>query len=119
MSILNDVTLINVFFCSQGDEEEGEEPRKKQLRQMFNRLAGDDNEIDSEELQDILTTSLKKGMAVNPDHFMIIIVCADKLVNVFDIAACRLMIAMLDVSFTNMYSVIPFIAPLAVANTVA
>ena len=28
---------------------------------MFNRLAGDDNEIDSEELQDILTTSLRKG----------------------------------------------------------
>ena len=64
MSILNDVTVINAFFCSHGDAEDGEDSRKKQLRQMFNRLAGDDNEIDSEELQDILTTSLKKGTTV-------------------------------------------------------
>ena len=63
MSIVNHVTLINAF-CSHGDDKDGEDPRKKQLRQMFNRLAGDDNEIDSEELQDILTASLKKGTTV-------------------------------------------------------
>ena len=28
---------------------------------MFSRLAGDDNEVDAEELQDILTASLSKG----------------------------------------------------------
>lgn len=58
---LNDDVLFNAFFCSHGDNDDGEDPRKKQLRQMFHRLAGDDNEIDAEELQDVLTTSLKKG----------------------------------------------------------
>ena len=29
---------------------------------MFHRLAGDDNEIDAEELQDVLTASLRKGI---------------------------------------------------------
>ena len=56
-------------------------PRLAQLRQMFSRLAGDDNEIDSEELQDILTASLSKDMQSA----------------VFSLDACRSMIAMLDV----------------------
>ena len=37
-------------------------PREAQLKAMFKNLAGSDNEIDSEELQDILTASLSKGM---------------------------------------------------------
>lgn len=36
-------------------------PRVAQLRSMFSRLAGADGEVDSEELQDILTASLSKG----------------------------------------------------------
>jgi uncharacterized membrane protein YebE (DUF533 family) len=36
-------------------------PRSAQLRAMFSRLAGADGEVDSEELQDILTASLSKG----------------------------------------------------------
>lgn len=72
--------------------------REAQLREMFTRLAGSDNEIDSEELQDILTASLSKGMCV------IIIYCntffthIDMISSVFSIDACRSMIAMLDVS---------------------
>lgn len=54
------VILFNALLCSHGDD--GEDPRKKQLRDMFHRLAGDDNEIDAEELQDVLTASLKKGV---------------------------------------------------------
>lgn len=87
--------------CSHGDDDggDGEDPRKKQLRQMFHRLAGDDNEIDAEELQDILTTSLKKGInRLSFTFYIILWFLTDKLVNVFDIGACRLMIAMLDVS---------------------
>ena len=45
----------------QGAEGETN-PRVAQLKSMFSRLAGADNEIDSEELQDILTASLSKGM---------------------------------------------------------
>lgn len=37
-------------------------PRQAQLKAMFSRLAGADNEIDSEELQDILTASFKTGV---------------------------------------------------------
>ena len=50
---------------------------------MFSRLAGDDGEVDAEELQDILTASLTKNMGNE----------------VFSIDACRSMIAMLDVSW--------------------
>lgn len=32
------------------------------VKQMFSRLAGSDGEIDSEELQDVLTVSLKQGI---------------------------------------------------------
>ena len=49
-------------YCRQTEDDDGEDPRRKQLRQMFHRLAGDDNEIDAEELQDVLTASLRKGM---------------------------------------------------------
>ena len=91
----------NAYFYSCGDD--GVDPYKKQVREMFNRLAGSDNEIDAEELQDILTICLKQGISqpivmtcVNlHDH---IIHFTDKLNTVFDIAACRLMIAILDVS---------------------
>ena len=37
--------------------------REAKLREMFSRLAGADNEIDSEELQDVLTASLSSGMS--------------------------------------------------------
>ena len=89
------------FLCSQGgdsgsDDDKGD-PRKKQLRQFFDRLAGDDNEIDAEELQDILTTSLKKGIYTSSLPLLDNVLLVDKLVNVFDIGACRVMIAMLDV----------------------
>ena len=46
-----------------------QDPRQAQLREMFSRLAGDDNEIDAEELQDILTASLTKGKA---SHHLIV-----------------------------------------------
>lgn len=79
MSTLN-VILINASFCSHGeDDDDDEDPRKKQLRKMFHRLAGDDNEIDAEELQDILTASLRKGIKCLSD---IIIMC-------FMTVACR------------------------------
>lgn len=63
MSTIINVILFNAcLLCSHDDDGDGEDPRKKQLRQMFHRLAGDDNEIDAEELQDVLTTSLRKGI---------------------------------------------------------
>ena len=52
---------FNVLLCSR--DNDGQDPHKKQLRDMFNRLAGSDKEIDAEELQDILTISLKQGIA--------------------------------------------------------
>ena len=42
--------------------KDGEGPQNKQLQEMFDRLAGNDKEIDAEELQDILTISLKQGV---------------------------------------------------------
>ena len=63
MLILFCLIPFNVSLCSHADsDDDGEDPRKKQLRAMFHRLAGDDNEIDAEELQDVLTTSLRKGV---------------------------------------------------------
>ena len=47
-----------------------EDPRRAQMRSMFQRLAGSDNKIDSEELQDILTATLTKG---KPLHFHLLI----------------------------------------------
>jgi len=96
-------TLSSLLLCSQrdgsgdDDDDDKEDPRKKQLRQYFDRLAGDDNEIDAEELQDILTTSLKKGICNILLPFLDNLLPVDKLVNVFDIGACRVMISMLDV----------------------
>ena len=52
---------FNAYFYSCGDD--GVDPYKKQVRDMFNRLAGSDNEIDAEELQDILTICLKQGIS--------------------------------------------------------
>ena len=43
------------------------DPRKARLRAMFSQLAGADGEIDSEELQDVLTASLTKGKVL-PDQ---------------------------------------------------
>ena len=62
-----------------------EDPRRAQLKAMFSRLAGDDGEVDAEELQDILTTTLTKNMGDS----------------VFALDACRAMISMLDVSLTT------------------
>ena len=66
----NVVKLFNLmpYFCSHG--EDGEDPYKKQVQEMFNRLAGSDKEIDAAELQDILTICLKHG---NKDIIMLII----------------------------------------------
>ena len=50
---------FNVSLCSC--DNDGEDSHKKHLQEMFNRLAGKDKEIDAEELQDILTISLKQG----------------------------------------------------------
>lgn len=66
---------------AEGGATPTENPRIAQLRAMFTRLAGSDGEIDSEELQDILTASFSKDMSTS----------------VFSIDACRAMIAMLDV----------------------
>ncbi len=38
-----------------------QDERKEKLRSMFAKLAGADGEIDSEELQDVLTASFSKG----------------------------------------------------------
>lgn len=59
------------------------DPKRAQLKAMFSRLAGDDGEVDAEELQDILTTTLTKNMGGS----------------VFSLDACRAMISMLDVSY--------------------
>ena len=64
---------IQCLACSR--DNDGEDPHKKQLQEMF---AGNDKEIDAEKL--------------------ILIIDLDKLMSVFDIAACCLMIAMIDVS---------------------
>eukprot|EP00731_Ephydatia_muelleri_P022871 Em0015g454a len=67
------------------DAPHDEDPRTAQLRSMFSRLAGDDNEVDAEELQDILTASLSKDMKSS----------------VFSLDACRAMVAMLDIDKTG------------------
>ena len=67
-----------------------EDPRRAQLKAMFSRLAGDDGEVDAEELQDILTTTLTKNMGDS----------------VFALDACRAMISMLDVSYTHIVIII-------------
>ena len=46
---------------AEGGATPTENPRIAQLRAMFSRLAGSDGEIDSEELQDVLTASFSKG----------------------------------------------------------
>ena len=38
-----------------------EEVRKQNVKALFDRLAGEDNVIDVDELQDLMTYSLKKG----------------------------------------------------------
>ena len=71
---------------------------------FFQRLAGEDGEIDSEELQDILTTSLCKGMltTVSPTSTTFFyVLCLDTKLT-FSLDACRSMIAMLDVSITTL-----------------
>lgn len=67
------------------------DPRKAQLKAMFSRLAGDDGEVDAEELQDILTTTLTKNMGGS----------------VFSLDACRAMISMLDVSYYHIPQCLP------------
>ena len=44
-----------------GGATPADNPRTAQLKSMFTRLAGTDGEIDSEELQDVLTASFSKG----------------------------------------------------------
>ena len=46
---------------AEGGAMPPDNPREAQLKAMFSRLAGSDGEIDSEELQDVLTASLSKG----------------------------------------------------------
>lgn len=51
-------------FRPEGSEGSGagvKDSRRAKLRTMFEKLAGADREIDSEELQDMLTASLSKG----------------------------------------------------------
>ena len=48
--------------AAEGEAAATANPRQAQLKAMFSRLAGADNEIDSEELQDILTASFKTGV---------------------------------------------------------
>ena len=47
----------------QGDmqDKSDEDVRKQGVKALFDRLAGDDNVIDVDELQDLMTFSLKKG----------------------------------------------------------
>ena len=47
--------------AAEGGATPTDNPRTAQLKAMFSRLAGADGEVDSEELQDILTASLSKG----------------------------------------------------------
>jgi Ca2+-binding EF-hand superfamily protein len=82
--------LLRIFSESYS-EEQGANPtssltsaapnRVDKLRQLFDKLAGADGEIDSEELQDLLTASVSKDMSSS----------------VFNLDACRSMISMLDV----------------------
>ena len=51
--------MHTLFSCHSND---GEDPQKNQLQEMFDRLAGNNKEIDAEELQDILTITLKQGL---------------------------------------------------------
>ena len=52
--ILFDVSLGSI-------DKDGKDPHKKMLQEMFYQLAGSDKVVDAEELQDILTISLKRG----------------------------------------------------------
>ena len=63
-------------------------PKMAKMKAMFDTLAGDDGEIDGEELQDMLTASLSKNLSGS----------------VFSLEACRAMISMLDVSPAHNYT---------------
>ena len=86
-----EVSIFNFIHRKEVAQKAGEsgageqDPRKAQLRAMFTRLAGDDGEVDAEELQDILTTTLTKNLGGS----------------VFSLDACRSMISMLDVSWNH------------------
>ena len=43
---------------------DGKTPHKKKLQETFYRLAGSDKVIDAEELQDLLTMFLKRGIVI-------------------------------------------------------
>ena len=84
--LTSDLTRRKQVAKQAGEAGAGEaDPRKAQLKAMFSRLAGDDGEVDAEELQDILTTTLTKNLGGS----------------VFSLDACRAMISMLDVSWSN------------------
>lgn len=72
------------------------------MYEMFLRLAGADKEIDSEELQDLLTASVKgSGKIVSISmllQFLFFPTTAGSGSSAFSLDACRAMIAMLDVS---------------------
>lgn len=55
--------IANRTTVDYSKEEEAQADSKKsgQLREMFERIAGDDGEVDAEELQDVLTASFSKG----------------------------------------------------------
>lgn len=66
---------------------------------MFDKLAGVDGEIDSEELQDMLTVYFSKSMKLCRKNLSVkvLILSSDMSGSVFSIDACRSMISMLDV----------------------
>ena len=64
--------LLRVFTEKMASPKEGdmqgksdEEVRKQAMKALFDRLAGDDKVIDVDELQDLMTYSLKKGTYIH------------------------------------------------------
>ena len=80
------LTLRKAVASQTGESEDvaSSDPRMAKMKAMFTKLAGDDGEIDGEELQDMLTASLSQDLSGS----------------VFSLEACRSMISMLDVSYT-------------------
>ena len=64
--------LLRVFTEKMASPKDGdmqgksdEEVQKQGMKALFDRLAGDDNVIDVDELQDLMTYSLKKGTYIH------------------------------------------------------
>ena len=54
----HELIYYTLIYCSKPDTSTSENTK---LKEMFSRLAGADEEIDPEELQDMLTTALTTG----------------------------------------------------------